>query len=77
MTLFDKIIYIADYIEPNRDKAPNLANIRKLAYEDIDKCLLAVLKATLAYLEDSKQLVDPMTAQTYEYYRKETDYGTI
>ncbi len=68
MTLFDKIIYIADYIEPNRDKAPNLANIRKLAYFNIDECLLAILKSTLDYLEDSRQLVDPMTAKTYEYY---------
>ncbi len=28
MTLLDKIVYIADYIEPKRDKAPNLAVIR-------------------------------------------------
>lgn len=68
MTLFDKIIYIADYIEPNRDKAPNLTNIRELAYLDIDKCLVAILKATLNYLADSRQIMDPMTAQTYEYY---------
>ena len=31
MNLLDKIIYIADYIEPNRDQAPNLTAIRKLA----------------------------------------------
>lgn len=68
MTLFDKIIYIADYIEPHRDKAPNLANIRELAYLNIDQCLVAVLKATLLYLDESGQLLDPMTAKTYEYY---------
>ena len=30
MTMLDKIIYIADYIEPNRKEAPNLDRIRKL-----------------------------------------------
>ena len=36
MNTLDKIIYIADYIEPNRDKAPNLELVRKMAFEDLD-----------------------------------------
>ena len=31
MSMLDVIIYMADYIEPNRDKAPNLKEIRKLS----------------------------------------------
>lgn len=68
MSLFDKIIYVADYMEPNRDKAPNLANIRELAYVDLDACLVEILKQTLDYLNNGKITVDPMTAKTYDYY---------
>ena len=35
MTLLEKIIYIADYIEPARNKAPRLTEISRLAFEDL------------------------------------------
>ena len=73
MTLFDKIIYIADYIEPNRTKAPNLAHIRHLAFVDIDECLYTILEATLDYLKDNKSAIDPLTEQTYLYYKQIRD----
>lgn len=43
MTLLEKIVYIADYIEPKRDKAPNLAIVRKLAFQDLDECMYKIL----------------------------------
>ena len=70
MTLLDKIVYIADYLEPNRNMAPNLAEVRKLAFEDIDECLYLILKDSLAYLETKSEAIDPMTEQTYYYYKK-------
>lgn len=70
MTLLDKIIYIADYIEPNRDRAPNLAEIRRLAFEDIDECLYEILKASVAYLKTNQEFMDPMTEETYLYYKE-------
>ena len=69
MSKLDKIIYIADYIEPNRNQAPNLDELRRLAMVDLDECLYAILKATLAYLETKKGIIDPMTEQTYLYYK--------
>lgn len=36
MTLLEKIIYIADYIEPNRD-FEGVEELRRLAYEDLDR----------------------------------------
>ena len=39
MSLLEKIIYIADYIEPMRDKASNLSKIRRLAFENLDEFL--------------------------------------
>lgn len=69
MTLMDKIVYIADFIEPNRDQAPNLTYFRRLAFEDIDECLYQILEASLAYLKTRNEVIDPMTEQTYLYYK--------
>lgn len=71
MTLLEKIIYVADYIEPMRNKAPNLADVRKLAFEDIDLALFKILSDTLSYLRHSTKNLDPMTLQAYEYYKEQ------
>ncbi len=46
MTLLEKIIYIADYIEPTRD-FPGVERVRELAYSDLDRALLLGLKMTM------------------------------
>ena len=71
MTLMDKIIYIADYVEPNRNQAPNLAEIRHLAFVDIDECLYQILEASLRYLQEKNVDIDPITEETYLYYKKQ------
>lgn len=71
MSLLEKIIFISDYIEPNRDTAPNLTSIRALAFEDIDLCLIKILEDTLNYLNGRRASIDPMTQMTYDYYMKE------
>lgn len=68
MSLLEKIVFVADYIEPGRDKAANLDEIRRMAFVDLDATLLRILKDTLAYLENSGEEIDPMTRKTYEYY---------
>jgi len=70
MNLLDKIIYIADYIEPGRDKAPNLEFVRKIAYKDLDACMAQILYDTLNYLQMRGGTIDPTTELTYQYYRK-------
>ncbi len=69
MSLLEKIIWIADYIEPGRKQAPNLPLIRKLAFEDLDQALLTALRDTLEYLHAGKMEVDNMTQRTYDFYR--------
>ena len=69
MTLLEKIIYIADYIEPNRKQAPNLDIVRSLAFQDIDKALMKILSDTLIYLKECNEEIDPLTQETYEYYK--------
>ena len=70
MSLLDKIIFIADYMEPGRDKAPNLGYIRKLAFQDLNACLAEILYDTLMYLSDKKSTIDPTTQLTYEFYKE-------
>lgn len=73
MTLLEKIIYISDYIEPMRNKASNLEEVRKMAFLDLDETLFKILSDTLGYLQNSSKKMDPMTMQTYEYYKEQRD----
>lgn len=68
MTLLDKIVFLADYIEPCRYKAENLAEIRELAFRDLDRALLQTLSDTIRYLDRGSREIDPMTQKTYDYY---------
>lgn len=68
MTILEKILYIADYIEPNRNQAPHLDKLRRLAFQDLDACLLGILTDTLSYLKEKGGVIDPATQATYEYY---------
>lgn len=70
MTVLDKILYIADYIEPRRCKAENLPEIRRLAYKDLDETMYAILAGTLDYLKKKGGSIDPMTIEAYEYFKK-------
>lgn len=71
MSKLEKIIFIADYIEPGRKEAPGLPEIRKLAFEDLDKAMIRILEDTLTYLKSGKGDIDPMTQETYQYYIKQ------
>lgn len=69
MGILDKILYIADYIEPGRNKAPDLTVVRKLAFENLDTCLKKILSDTLLYLKKHSGAIDPATMQAYKYYQ--------
>ena len=70
MTLLEKIIYIADYIEPGRDNAPNLPTVRRLAFQDLDETMYVILKDTLEYLEHGSGTIDATTRQACRYYQE-------
>lgn len=70
MSLLEKIVYIADYMEPGRAELPNMKVIRKLAFHDIDECLYRILKDSLVYLASKELPIDPMTKETYDYYKE-------
>ncbi len=68
MSLLDKIVFIADYIEPGRNKAPGLPEIRRLSFTDIDQALIRILSDTLDYLASSNDPIDPATQNVLDYY---------
>lgn len=71
MTLLEKIVFVADYIEPNRKVLPEIEEIRKEAFTDIDRSIVHILKNTLSYLENGDcGSTDEMSIQTYKYYRE-------
>ena len=52
-----------------RDVAPNLPEVRALAFVDIDACLYRILEDTLAYLAEKGATLDPATEETFLYYK--------
>jgi predicted HD superfamily hydrolase involved in NAD metabolism len=72
MSPLEKIIYIADYIEPGRKHAQNLPLVRKMAYQDLDDTMRQILSDILSYLTEKGGAIDSMTEQTYRYYINHT-----
>lgn len=70
MSLLEKIVFVADYIEPNRKKAENLTELRRLAFENLDEAVLLILEQTLDYLEKTGKEIDRHTIMTRDYYKK-------
>ncbi len=68
MSLLEEIIFIADYIEPNRKPIPGLEEIRTLSFIDKEEAIKRIAKATLDYVGKSERPLDPMTNETYEFY---------
>lgn len=70
MTTLEEIVFVADYIEPNRTGLPELAIIRKKAFSDLASAITLICENTLAHLEMIGASVDETTLETYEYYRR-------
>lgn len=70
MTLLEKIIYLADYIEPNRD-FPGVDRLRELAYDALDKALVLGLRMSLEEVRSHGIEPHPRTAEAYEWYKNE------
>lgn len=64
MTTLDKIIFVADYIEPGRD-FPGVAQARQLANTDLDAAVRFEICHTLEYLIQKQVAIYPGTLLTY------------
>lgn len=70
MSLLEKIVYIADFIEPNRKPLEGMNDIRKEAFTDIDRCLAHILHDSVQYLQTIGKECDETTMNAYLYYKK-------
>ena len=66
MTRLEKILYLADMIEPNRDY-PGVENLRRLAREDLDAAVRQALRRTIAFVEERGQLLHPDSEHALAY----------
>ena len=70
MTLLEKIIYVADYMEPNRD-FPGVEKLRQLAFTDLDGALKLGLEMTLEHLKAQGAEVSPASRSALDWLNQE------
>ena len=68
MNTLQKIIYVADYMEPNRN-FPGVDQLRRLAFTDLDEALKLGLEMTLALLNKQGREVSPESMEALEYLK--------
>lgn len=66
MNMLERIIYVADYMEPNRD-FPGVDELRRLAFSDMDAALKCGLQMTLEHLARQGAEVSPASREALEY----------
>ncbi|MBR2617126.1 MAG: bis(5'-nucleosyl)-tetraphosphatase (symmetrical) YqeK [Clostridia bacterium] len=69
MSTLEKLIYVADMIEPGRDY-PCVNKLRKLFHKNFDRCFLACLSHTVKHLKKQKKEIYPLTVDALRYYKK-------
>lgn len=74
MANLEKIIFIADYIEPGRKMLPKMEEIRKVSFQNLDKAMYLILDNTLWYLKNDgirdKSTIDSYSVDAYDYYKE-------
>ena len=68
MSLLEKIIYMADYIEPNRD-FEGVERLRRLAYQDLDKALLLGVETTIQEMQERRLPIHQKTIEARTWLR--------
>ena len=69
MNVLEKIIYVADYMEPNRD-FPGVDELRELAYSDLDKALILGLEMTISLLVEQGREIAPASQAALAFLKK-------
>ena len=72
MTLLEKILYIADYMEPNRRFA-GVEELRALVKTNLDTAVFRGLDMSVSLLREQGRIIDPDSLEGWEYYRNRTE----
>jgi predicted HD superfamily hydrolase involved in NAD metabolism len=75
MSLLEKIVYLADFIEEGRDFFPELPRLRMLAEQNLTEALTEALGQTLRFVLESGDLIHPMTVHARNWYRIKHENG--
>lgn len=70
MSKLEQIIYISDYIEPNRKELNRIDFIRTIAFKDLDLAMYYITEDTLIYLRSTNKVIDTKTEETYNFYKE-------
>ena len=69
MSVLEKIIYIADMIEPGRKMFEGLEEIRSATFENLDKGVYVGLTHSIKYILDNDHLIDENTIRARNYLK--------
>lgn len=69
MTNLEKIIYIADYIEPTRPYFEGIYKARELAYKNLDMAMDYILESTIQFNNKKGRIIHPLSIEAYDYYK--------
>ena len=74
MTRLEEIVFVADFIEPNRthDSVPPLSELRIIAEKDLDRAVYLICESTIDHLASLDSPINENTLLTRDYYRKYT-----
>ena len=71
MTRLEKIVYLADMIEPNRKPYPGLKALRKLCMTDLDEAMHMALRMSLDHVREQGKPLHPDTMAALAEYEPE------
>lgn len=75
MSLLEKIIFCADYIEPNRKPFEGIQKARDICLDgqNIDAAVAFILKQTIEYINQNKKPLHTSSVEAYKYYSGRTN----
>ena len=76
MTTLEKIVYLADYVEPTRD-FEGVEKLRALCFEDLDRAMCLGLEMSIDDLAERGRPVFHDTLDAYEWYKNRTQVQAV
>ena len=71
MTVLEKIVYVADCIEPYREDYEGLDEIRAVAYVDLDKAMIVGLTASMLHVKKKSAKAHPLSRAALKFLEAE------
>ena len=69
MSKLEKIVYLADFFEPNRHYFEGMNEMKKLAYKDLDEAMAFALDHTIKYNLNKKRIIHPLSQEALDFYK--------